>query len=149
MLLDHLEDETGSVVLSYQKAKSLKAWNKISKLAESDEPVRGIVTHKVKGGLSIDVGIPAFLPGSQVDVQRVTDFDQFVGQEVICKILKVNRKRGNVIVSRRKYLEEQRAIDKKKALESLAEDEVLQGIVKNITNYGAFVASLIDCSAFP
>ena len=127
------------MVLSYQKAKSIKAWDKITELAESDKPVRGVVTHKVKGGLSIDIGIPAFLPGSQVDIQRVTDFDQFVGQEVECKILKVNRKRGNVIVSRRKYLEEQRMEDKKKALEVLEEGQVVQGIVKNITNYGAFV----------
>jgi len=139
VLLDRFEDESGNVVLSYQKAKSLRAWDTLLKLAENDEPVRGVVTHKVKGGLSLDIGIPAFLPGSQVDVQRVNDFDQFVGQEVTCKILKVNQKRGNVIVSRRRYLEEQRFEDKKKALETLAQDQVLQGIVKNITNYGVFV----------
>lgn len=139
VILDRLEDENGVVVLSYQKAKALKAWEKIAELAAADEPVRGIVTHKVKGGLSVDVGIPAFLPGSQVDTQRVMNFDQFVGQEVICKILKVNRKRGNVIISRRKYLEEQRAEDKKKALETIQEGQVIQGIVKNITSYGVFV----------
>lgn len=139
VLLDRLEDENGIVVLSYQKAKALKAWDKISELANADEPVRGIVTHKVKGGLSVDVGIPAFLPGSQIDVQRVTDFDQFVGQEVTCKILKVNKKRGNVIISRRKFIEEQRSEDKKKALETISENQVLQGIVKNITSYGVFV----------
>jgi small subunit ribosomal protein S1 len=139
VILDRLEDENGTVVLSYQKAKALKAWEKIAELAAADEPVRGIVTHKVKGGLSVDVGIPAFLPGSQVDTQRVMNFDQFVGQEVICKILKVNRKRGNVIISRRKYLEEQRAEDKKKALETIQESQVIQGIVKNITSYGVFV----------
>jgi len=139
VMLDRLEDENGTVVLSYQKAKALKAWEKIAELAAADEPVRGIVTHKVKGGLSVDIGIPAFLPGSQVDTQRVTNFDQFVGQEVICRILKVNRKRGNVIISRRKYLEEQRAEDKKKALETIQESQVIQGIVKNITSYGVFV----------
>lgn len=139
VLLDRLEDEDGTVVLSYQKAKSLKAWDRISELAAKDEPVRGTVTHKVKGGLSVDIGIPAFLPGSQVDTQRVNDFDQFVGTEITCKILKVNKKRGNVIVSRRKYLEEQRVEDKKKALEVIQESQVLQGIVKNITNYGVFV----------
>jgi small subunit ribosomal protein S1 len=139
VLLDRLEDEDGYVVLSYQKAKALKAWDTISDLAEADEPVRGVVLHKVKGGLSVDIGIPAFLPGSQVDVQRITDFDQFVGQEVVCKILKVNKKRGNVIISRRKYIEEQRSEDRKKALESLAEGSVIQGVVKNITSYGAFV----------
>ncbi len=139
VMLDRLEDENGTVVLSYQKAKALKAWEKIAELAAADEPVRGFVTHKVKGGLSVDIGIPAFLPGSQVDTQRVTNFDQFVGQEVTCKILKVNKKRGNVIISRRKYLEEQRAEDKKKALEVIIDGQVLQGVVKNITSYGVFV----------
>lgn len=139
VLLDRLEDENGQVILSYQKAKALKAWDKIAELAANDEPVRGIVTHKVKGGLNVDVGIPAFLPGSQVDTQRVTDFDQFVGQEVVCKILKVNKKRGNIIISRRKYLEEQRFEDKKKALDTISDGQVLQGVVKNITSYGVFV----------
>jgi len=139
VILDRVEDEYGNVVLSYQKAKSLKAWENIAKLAESDEPVRGVVLYKVKGGLSVDIGIPAFLPGSQVDTQRITNFDQFVGQEVICKILKVNKKRGNVIISRRKYLEEQRYEDKKQALETISEDQILEGIVKNITSYGVFV----------
>ncbi len=139
VMLDRLEDENGTVVLSYQKAKALKAWEKIAELAAADEPVTGMVTHKVKGGLSVDIGIPAFLPGSQVDTQRVTNFDQFVDQEVTCKILKVNKKRGNVIISRRKYLEEQRAEDKKKALETIQENQVIQGIVKNITSYGVFV----------
>lgn len=139
VILDKVEDEGGNVVLSYQKAKSIRAWEKIAELAETDEPVRGVVTHKVKGGLSVDIGIPAFLPGSQVDTQRVMGFDQFVGQEVVCKILKVNKKRGNVIISRRKYLEEQRLEDKKKAIETLAEGQVIEGIVKNITSYGVFV----------
>lgn len=139
VMLDRLEDENGTVVLSYQKAKALKAWEKIAELAAADEPVRGMVTHKVKGGLSVDIGIPAFLPGSQVDTQRVTNFDQFVDHEVICKILKVNKKRGNVIISRRKYLEEQRAEDKKKALETISDSQILQGVVKNITSYGVFV----------
>ncbi len=139
VMLDRLEDENGTVVLSYQKAKAMRAWEKIAQLAAADEPVRGIVTHKVKGGLSVDIGIPAFLPGSQVDTQRVTNFDQFVNQEVTCKILKINRKRGNVIISRRKYMEEQRAEDKKKALEVISDNQVLQGIVKNITSYGVFV----------
>ncbi len=139
VLLDRLEDENGTVVLSYQKAKSLKAWDRIAQLASEDKPVTGVVTHKVKGGLSVDIGTQAFLPGSQVDIQRVQNFDQFVGQEVTCKILKVNPKRGNIILSRRKYLEEQRLEDKKRALDTLHEGEVIQGTVKNITNYGVFV----------
>lgn len=139
VMLDRLEDENGAVILSYQKAKAIKAWDKIAELAAKNEPVTGVVTHKVKGGLSVDVGIPAFLPGSQVDIQRVSDFDQFVGQEVTCQILKVNKKRGNVILSRRKFIEDQRSEDKKKALEVIHEGQVLQGIVKNITSYGVFV----------
>jgi small subunit ribosomal protein S1 len=139
VMLDRLEDENGYIILSYQKAKALKAWDKIAELAEQDQPVTGVVTHKVKGGLNVDIGIPAFLPGSQVDVQRVADFDQFVGQEVTCKILKVNKKRGNVILSRRRFIEEQRSEDKKKALETIQENQIIQGIVKNITSYGVFV----------
>lgn len=139
VILDRVEDEYGNVVLSYQKAKAFRAWETIAQLSENDEPVTGVVTHKVKGGLSVDIGIPAFLPGSQVDTQRITNFDQFVGQEVTGKILKVNKKRGNVIISRRKYLEEQRYEDKKKALELIEEGQVIQGIVKNITSYGVFV----------
>jgi small subunit ribosomal protein S1 len=139
VILDRVEDEYGNIVLSYQKAKAMRAWEKIALFAENDEPVSGVVTHKVKGGLSVDIGIPAFLPGSQVDTQRITNFDQFVGLEVTGKILKVNKKRGNVIISRRKYLEEQRAEDKQKALEIIEEGQVIQGIVKNITNYGVFV----------
>ena len=139
VMLDRLEDENGYIILSYQKAKALKAWDKIAELAEQDQPVTGVVTHKVKGGLNVDIGIPAFLPGSQVDVQRVADFDQFVGQDVTCKILKVNKKRGNVILSRRRFIEEQRSEDKKKALETIQENQIIQGIVKNITSYGVFV----------
>ncbi len=89
------------------------------KLFEEGKPVEGVVTHKVKGGLSVDIGIPAFLPGSQVDVQRVTDFDQFVGQTITAYIIKVNQKRGNVIISRRKYLNEQRSEVRKKILDTL------------------------------
>ena len=99
-----------------------------------------LLLHTVKGGLSVDIGIPAFLPGSQVDVQRVTDFESFVGQKITAKIIKVNKKRGNVIISRRKYLSnEQRAEIRKKILDTLEVGQIIQGIVKNITNYGAFI----------
>lgn len=139
VLLDELESAEGNVVLSYEKAKAAKAWEKIVQLFESNQPVEGIVTHKVKGGLSVDIGIPAFLPGSQIDLQRVTDFDQYVGQTVIANILKINQKRGNVIISRRKFLGEQRAETRKEILDRLTEGSVIQGIVKNITNYGVFI----------
>ncbi len=139
VFLERLEDVDGTITLSYQKAKSLRAWSNIVKLFENNEPLTGKVTHKVKGGLSVDVGIPAFLPGSQIDLHRVTNFDQFVGQDVSCKIIKVNRKRGNVILSRRKFLEESREVNKKKALSNIDEGQIIIGVVKNITNYGAFV----------
>lgn len=139
VILDELESIDGNVLLSYEKAKAAKAWDSIIKLYEENKPVEGTVTHKVKGGLSVDIGIPAFLPGSQVDLQRVTDFDKFVGQTITAYILKVNQKRGNVILSRRKFLNEQRSESRKKILDSLKEEQIIQGTVKNITNYGVFI----------
>lgn len=139
VLIDNLEDSDGNIVLSYEKAKAMRAWDAIVKLFEENKPVEGIVTHKVKGGLSVDIGIPAFLPGSQIDLQRVTDFDQYVGQTITANILKVNQKRGNVIISRRKYMGDLRADVRKDVLDKLKEGETIQGIVKNITNYGVFI----------
>ena len=139
VIIDELENVDGNIILSYEKAKAHKAWAIIMKLYEEGKPVEGIVTHKVKGGLSVDIGIPAFLPGSQVDVQRVTDFDQFVGQTIIANIIKINQKRGNVIISRRKLLNEQRSEVRKKILDQLKPSDVIQGVVKNITSYGAFI----------
>jgi small subunit ribosomal protein S1 len=139
VMLDELEGPEGNVVLSYEKAKELRAWHTITKLYEENKPVEGIITHKVKGGLSVDIGVPAFLPGSQVDVHRVTDFDALVGQTITADIIKINRKRGNVILSRRKYLSSLRQESRKKVLESLTAHAVVQGVVKNITNYGVFV----------
>lgn len=139
VMIDELEGMDGNVLLSYEKAKELKAWDRITKLFEDNKPVEGVVTHTVKGGLSVDIGVPAFLPGSQVDVQRVTDFESFIGQTINADIIKINKKRGNVIISRRKFLSERRADARKKAMDSLDKDKVIQGIVKNITNYGAFI----------
>ncbi|KKP35964.1 MAG: 30S ribosomal protein S1 [candidate division TM6 bacterium GW2011_GWF2_32_72] len=139
VIIDELENKDGNVVLSYEKAKSQKAWDDIIKIAAEDKPIQGIVTHKVKGGLSVDIGIPAFLPGSQVDIQRVKDFDQFIGQTITAHVIKVNKKRGNVIISRRKFLSDQRAEARGKVLDTLTEGQIIQGIVKNITNYGVFI----------
>jgi len=139
VILDELESVEGNVVLSYEKAKALKAWDAITKLHDEGKPVEGIVTHKVKGGLSVDIGIPAFLPGSQIDIQRITDFDQFVGQSVIANIIKINKKRGNVIISRRKYLSDQRSEARKLILDKLNVGDIIQGKAKNITNYGVFI----------
>jgi len=139
LLIEELESVEGNIIVSYEKAKALKAWDAIMKLNEEGKPVEGTVTHKVKGGLSVDIGIPAFLPGSQIDLHKVMDFDQFLGQSITSYIIKVNKKRGNVIISRRKYLSEQRADARKKVLETLSEGQVIKGIVKNITNYGVFI----------
>ena len=139
VIIDQLENPEGNVMLSYEKAKALRAWDEIMKLHEENKPVEGIVTHKVKGGLSVDIGIPAFLPGSQIDLQRVTDFDKYVGQTILASIIKINKKRGNVIISRRKFLNEQRSETRKKILDTLSESQVIRGTVKNITNYGVFI----------
>jgi len=139
LLIEELENVDGNIIVSYEKAKALKAWDSIMKLHDEGKPVEGTVTHKVKGGLSVDIGIPAFLPGSQIDLHKVLDFDTFLGHPITAYIIKVNKKRGNVIISRRKYLSEQRSEARKKVLETLSEGEVIQGIVKNITNYGVFI----------
>jgi len=139
VILDQPESIDGNVILSYEKAKAMRAWDAVSKLHEENKPVEGVVTHKVKGGLSVDIGIPAFLPGSQIDLQRVTDFDQYVGQSIVCNIIKINQKRGNVIISRRNYLSAQRSEARQQVLETLNTDQIITGTVKNITNYGAFI----------
>lgn len=139
VIIDQLENPEGNVMLSYEKAKAMRAWDEIMKLHEENKPVEGVVTHKVKGGLSVDIGIPAFLPGSQIDLQRVTDFDKYVGQTILASIIKINKKRGNVIISRRKFLNEQRSETRKKILDTLSESQVIRGTVKNITNYGVFI----------
>lgn len=139
VIIDDFEDVDGNIVLSYEKAKELKAWQSIMKLYEEGKPVEGVVTHKVKGGLSVDIGVQAFLPGSQVDLQRVADFDQYIGQTITAYILKINQRRVNVIISRRKYLHELRSETRKRILDTLEVGQVIQGIVKNITNYGVFI----------
>lgn len=139
VMIDEIENVNGDVVLSYEQAKAVKAWDRIAKLQEAGLPVEGMVLHKVKGGLSVDVGIPAFLPGSQVDLHRVTDFDQYVGQMVTAEIIKINKKRGNIIISRRKFLAERRDESRKVVLGGLEVGKIIQGVVKNITNYGVFI----------
>jgi small subunit ribosomal protein S1 len=139
VILDQLENPEGNVILSYEKAKAMRAWDDIMKLFEENKPVEGTVTHKVKGGLSVDIGIPAFLPGSQIDLQRVTDFDKYVGSVIQASIIKINKKRGNVIISRRKFMNEQRSETRKKILDTLKENQIIRGMVKNITNYGVFI----------
>lgn len=139
VIIDDLENAYGDVVLSYENAKAMRAWDRVTKLFEDKKPIEGVVTHKVKGGLNVDVGVPAFLPGSQVDLYRVVDFDGFVGQTITAEIIKLNKKRGNIIISRRKYLSECRDESRKQVLDTLEVDKVIRGVVKNITNYGVFI----------
>ena len=91
VMIEELENNEGGITLSYERAKATRSWERIALLYKENKPVEGVVTHKVRGGLSVDIGIPAFLPGSQVDVQRVTDFDQYVGQTITAYIIKINQ----------------------------------------------------------
>jgi small subunit ribosomal protein S1 len=114
-------------------------WEEISKIAEQDETVEGTILSRVKGGLAVDIGVRAFLPGSQVELRPTRNLDKFIGQKYRFKIIKFNKKRGNIVLSRRALLEKERAVLKSQTLERLHEGAVLDGVVKNITEYGAFV----------
>ncbi len=139
--IDRLENDSGMVVLSKIKADLLEAWNQISKAAESQEVIEGLVVATVKGGLSVDIGVKAFLPGSQIDVRPIKNLDEFVGKTIQCKIIKFNKKRGNIVLSRRALLEEDQDQLKVqyKTLETIKMGDVVTGIVKNITDYGVFI----------
>jgi small subunit ribosomal protein S1 len=133
------EDDSGLVIVSKEKADKLRVWDDISAAAERDELVDGIVVARVKGGLSVDIGVKAFLPGSQVDLRPIRNLDKLIGQKFKFKVIKFNKKRGNIVLSRRVLLEQEREELKKETLKKLAEGEVLMGVVKNLTEYGAFV----------
>ena len=137
--LEAKEDSEGLIVLSKDKADKIKVWDSVTQAFEKATPVEGRVVEVVKGGLSVDVGVKAFLPGSQVDLRPVKNLASMVGQTIRAKVIKLNRRRGNVVLSRRSVLEEEREEKKKHTLEVLAEGMVLTGTVKNITDYGAFI----------
>jgi small subunit ribosomal protein S1 len=139
VFLESVEDESGIIALSKQKADKIRGWERIITSNKEGDVIRGRVVRKIKGGLLVDVGVPVFLPASQVDVRRVEDIGEYLGQTVECKILKIDDKRMNIIVSRRKLLEEQRAEQKTKLLQEIQEGEVRRGIVKNLADFGAFV----------
>jgi small subunit ribosomal protein S1 len=132
-------DADGNLILSKNKATKLKVWDEIKSACENNTPVKGKVVEKVKGGLSVDIGIIAFLPGSQVDVRPVKDLDQLVGQTMDFKVLKYDRKRNNVVLSRRSIVASERETEKKGILESIREESIVQGVIKNITDYGIFI----------
>jgi len=137
--LDRLEDDDGRLVLSKERADMMKAWDEISKAVEADEVVEGTIIARVKGGLAVDIGVRAFLPGSQVDLRPVKNLDKLIGSRASFKIIKFNKKRGNIVLSRRVLLEQEREERRKETLEKIQVGSVIDGTVKNITDYGAFI----------
>lgn len=140
VLLEHLEDSEGSVVLSKKKADFMRVWERIRVAYESDEPVEGVLVKKIKGGVVVDLmGVDAFLPGSQIALRRVPNIDELLGHKYEFKIIKLNKRRRNIVVSRRVILETERAGKREKLMKELAKDQVRKGVVKNITDFGAFI----------
>jgi small subunit ribosomal protein S1 len=139
VFLEAKEDSEGLIVLSKDKADKIKVWDQISKAFDAGTPVEGRVVEVVKGGLAVDVGVRAFLPGSQVDLRPVKNLATMLGQTIRAKVIKLNRRRGNVVLSRRAVLETEREEKKKHTLAVLTEGMALTGTVKNITDYGAFI----------
>ncbi|MCB9728566.1 MAG: 30S ribosomal protein S1 [Deltaproteobacteria bacterium] len=137
--LEESENEHGQIVLSKEKADKLKIWDEINEAVERDELVNGTITGRVKGGLTVDIGVKAFLPGSQVDLRPVRNLEKYIGEAFDFKVIKFNKKRGNIVLSRRALLEKERAALKSQTLEKLEVGLVMTGVVKNITDYGCFV----------
>jgi len=133
------ETDNGTVMLSHAKAEKFKVWRELERAFQNETPVEGVILGKVKGGLKVDIGVPAFLPGSHVDIRPARNLDRYVGQRGRFQILKFNRARANVVVSRRTVLERERASLKEQTLKVLEEGVILEGTVKNITDYGAFI----------
>ncbi len=132
-------DGDGNLVLSRDKAAKIKVWDDVKKASEQNAAIRGTVVERVKGGLSVDIGITAFLPGSQVDIRPVRDLDRFVGQTLMFNVIKYDRKRNNVVLSRRSILEREREAEKRETLERLEVGKIVEGVIKNITDYGVFI----------
>jgi len=139
VMVEWWDDEEEVVVLSKEKAASVKVWEEIKKSYDSDGTVDGVITNRVKGGFSVDIGIQAFLPGSQADLRPIRNLDDMVGQTFSFKILKYNRKRSNIVLSRRVLLEQERESKRAETLSSIHEGKIVEGIVKNITEYGVFI----------
>ena len=133
------EDQDGRLVLSKKRARFEKAWRRIEAAAESGEPVEGTVIEVVKGGLIIDLGVRGFLPASLVDIRRVQNLDEFLGQKIECKVIELNRSRNNVVLSRRAVLEEERKEVRQQILDRLQPGQVVEGAISNIVDFGAFV----------
>ncbi|WP_068467776.1 30S ribosomal protein S1 [Candidatus Protochlamydia phocaeensis] len=139
VLLDQAEDENGQIVLSREKAERLRQWEYILEHCEEGSIVKGRVIRKVKGGLMVDIGMEAFLPGSQIDNKRIKNLDDYIGKTYEFKILKINIERKNVVVSRRELLEAERISKKAEVLEHIQPGDIREGVVKNITDFGVFL----------
>jgi len=139
VMVEWWDDEEERVVLSKEKAANIKIWDAIKKSYDEDGTVEGVISNRVKGGFSVDIGVQAFLPGSQADLRPIRNLDELVGQTYEFKILKYNRKRSNIVLSRRAILEKEREEKRATTLESIHEGKVIDGIVKNITDYGVFI----------
>ncbi len=133
------EEPDGGYLVSYEKAQRMRVWDVIEKAANEKTPVLGTIVSRVKGGLTVDIGMKAFLPGSQLEIRPVRNLDGYLGQQIEVRVIKLNKKRGNVVVSRKEILEEEQNSKRSSTLEQLGEDAVLTGTVKNLTDYGAFV----------
>jgi len=133
------EEPEGGYLVSYEKALRHKVWDKLEQAANDKIPVKGLVVSRVKGGLTVDIGIKAFLPGSQIEVRPVRNLDGYIGTEIEVRVIKLNKKRGNVVISRKEILEEEQNAKKSVTLATLDEGTILTGTVKNLTDYGAFV----------
>ncbi len=139
VLVERKESEVGMVTLSKEKADKYKFWEEISRAWNEDQVIEGKIISRIKGGLTVDIGIAAFLPGSQVDIRPIRNLEKLIGTTHKFKIIKLNRRRGNVVLSRRILLEKERETLRGKTMETLAEGQIVEGIVKNITDYGAFI----------
>lgn len=139
VLLEQLEDADGHVGLSYSKAETMKSWNRLEEAYENSEVITGVVVERIKGGLTVDVGVRAFLPGSLVDVKPVRSLESLKGEELEFKVINLDRRRSNVVLSRRAVLEREYEAKKAETLENMHEGQVIKGAVKNLTEYGAFI----------
>ncbi|MBP1711915.1 MAG: ribosomal protein [Deltaproteobacteria bacterium] len=139
VLVERKESEVGMVTLSKEKADKFKFWEEISRAWNEDQVIEGKIVSRIKGGLTVDIGIAAFLPGSQVDIRPIRNLEKLIGTTHKFKIIKLNRRRGNVVLSRRILLEKERESLRGKTMETLAEGQIVEGVVKNITDYGAFI----------
>ena len=139
VLLESIEDESGAIVLSYRKAKRQKEWEDIIARHKEGDVVTGQVIRKIKGGLLLNIGVNVFLPASQVDIRRPPDIGDYIGRTIDCTILKIDEARRNIVVSRRKLIEDERRIKKERLLAELLPGQIRKGVVKNIADFGAFV----------